>query len=354
MNILFLYNLVIKTKTTQEGGQDNKPPEKTKPTEEKTTPLVEHKVGEKDNLPKTRGKFYTTKWDPLLEQAPFNKNYQMVLDISGFYEDHDAKVPEGSFGDINLWTLNLSSSISTVEMNQQSSLTMKNVLDHSHATAVALQGVREAVMVRLKKLMNEHYQMVNNDAFTKDMLSGANYYFPILFDKKVLMVKQTGYIRNYKGVIYASFAVFEHKSKKIKTEQNIQKGSIFTIINMDLYSTFRGIVEAQLANIISDIKHSALIRTNPVFFMGGMGALSLQINNLLNSGYKNLIEFDHHNQDLDKTTVHGKVEHSDNVQRDFIIVRDPKSIFTENYARILSNGFPAGEHFPVQAILSYT
>lgn len=294
---------------------------------------------------KSAGLFYGTKWDPILEQPPYNKNYQTVLDIGGNYDEHVVdQPPEDRYGDINLLTLNLSSTISTEEMNQQSTLTVKQVLDHAHPSVFTLQGIREPLMARLKKVMNTHYKMVNDDMFTKDALSAANYYFPIIIDTKIFHVKQSGYIKNSKGVIYASFVVLK----------DFKRDKVSTVINMDLFSTFRGVVEGQFANILSDIKGSKEIRSHPVFFSGGMGALSEQINILLSSGYKNLIFQDSHNLDLDKTTVHGKVEHSDNIQRDFIILRDPKSVFTLNYARILSNNFPVGEHYPIQAILSYT
>lgn len=354
MNILFLYSFLIKIEARQAVASKEIISTEDPNVKKKISP-EEHKKGVEPKPSKSRGMFYNTKWDPLLEQPPFNQNYQMVLDISGFYDEHQATGPDDSYGDLNLWTLNLSSAISTEEMNQQSTLTMKQVLDHSHPSIFALQGIRESLMARLKKIMNKHYQMANTDSFTKDSIFATNYYFPIIYDTRMFDIKQTGYIKNLKGVIYASYVVVENKMKKNKkVEKNADKKDIITFINIDLFSTFRGVVEGQFANILSDVKGSQLIRAHPVFFMGGLGALSAQITNLLNSGYKNLIDHDNHNMDLDKTTVHGKVEHSDNVQRDFIITRDPKSVFTLNYARILSGAFPVGEHYPVQAILSYT
>ncbi|KRH92881.1 putative Endonuclease/exonuclease/phosphatase protein, partial [Pseudoloma neurophilia] len=292
-----------------------------------------------------KGMFYNSKWDPLLEQPPFNRNYQTVLDIAGHYEEHIIdQSPEDAYGDLSLFTLNLSSTISTEEMNQQSTLVLKQVLDHIHPSVMTLQGIREPLMARLKKIINEHYQILDYDSFTKDSLSAANYYNPIIIDKKIFSVKNSGYMKNSKGVIYASWVeLSDHRNNQI-----------ITVINMDLFSTFRGVVESQFANIIADIKGSKEQSSNPVFFMGGLGSISKQIENLLHSGYKNVIDVDSHNLDLDKTTVHGKVEHSDDIERDFIILRDPSSIFTINYGRILSKNFPVADHYPVHAILSYT
>lgn len=294
---------------------------------------------------KEAGIFYQTKWDPLLETNPFNANYQAVLDMAGYYEDHTLELPpEDRYGDISIMTVNLASDISTEEMNQQSTLTIKEMMDHGHPSIITLQGIREPLLVRLKKLQNDHYKIMNDDSFTKDAISAANYYFPIIVDSKIFNVKKKGYIKNSKEVISASYVVL----------MNIKNKQQLTVINMDYFSTFKGIVEGQFANMLTDIKGTSEISKRPILFAGGLGAISEQIRTLFNSGYKNLIEYDHNNNDLDRTTVHGRVEHSDNIQRDFIILRDPDQKLSLNYARILNNNYPVGEHYPIHAILSYS
>lgn len=293
---------------------------------------------------KKQGLYYETKWDPLLESKTSLKNYQNVLEMQGQYENHEVSSPPAErYGDVSILTLNLASETSTVQMNQEITIYLKEVLDHAHPAIFALQGVREPLLARLKKLMNDHYVMLNEDSFTKDALSAAHYFVPIIIDRQMLHSVKTGYFQNQKGQIYASYAVLDDKRRRKK----------LTVINMDLYSTFKGMVEGQFANILSDIKGEPSIGEQPILFAGGIGSLSQEIKKLLRSGYKNLIDHDPNNSELDLTTVHGKVEHSDNIERDFVILRDPRGKMETNYARILSRDFKVGEHYPVHAILSY-
>lgn len=295
-------------------------------------------------IAKSHGLFLPSKYDPLIDQAPYNKNFDTIQHQGGNYEEHIIdQPPSDRFGDINLMTLNLATSISTTAMNQDAFQIIKEVLDQSHPTVFALQGIRESLMSSLRKLVNSHYKIYTDDIFTTDNLSAAGYFLPIIIDTKIYKVKKQGYIKNSFGVVYASYVEVEDLKYQKKA----------TFINIDMYSTFKSMVEGEFFNIITDIKGSKEIASNPVFFMGGIGTLSGEIKTLLQSGYKNLVDHDKHNSDLDSTTVHGKVEHSDGVQRDFIILRDPKGKFTLNYARILSK-FPIGEHYPIQGILSFT
>ncbi|ELA46977.1 hypothetical protein VCUG_01508 [Vavraia culicis subsp. floridensis] len=309
-----------------------------------TTNAVPNGLNRPNKLPRT-GLYYETKWDPLLDSKTSLKNLQNVLEMGGHYENHEITTPPPDrYGDLSLFTLNLASEISTVPMNQEIASYMHEILDHAHPTVMVLQGVREPLLARIRKLINEHYGMLTDDVFTKDPLSSAHYYLPIFIDKRVLRPIKTGYFRNQKGQVYGSYVVLS----------DTRKGKKFTVVNIDLYSTFKGMVEGQLANIISDIKGDPSISNEPVFFAGGIGSLSPEMQKLLRSGYKNLVDLDPNNKELDMTTVHGKMEHSDGIQRDFIILRDPATALDLNYARILSKDFPIGEHFAVHAILSYT
>ncbi|ELQ75907.1 putative Endonuclease/exonuclease/phosphatase protein [Trachipleistophora hominis] len=300
---------------------------------------------ERPSKPPRTGLYYETKWDPLLSSKTSGKNMQDVLEMGGHYENHEITTPPSDrYGDLSVFTLNIATEINLITINQETASFIHEVLDHAHPAVFVLQGVREPVLARIKKLENHHYGIITDDVFTKDPLSSAHYYFPIIIDKHMIRPIKSGYFRNQKGQVYASYAVL------VDTRKNKR----FTVVNLDLYSTFKETVEAQFANIVSDIKGDMSISKEPVIFAGGIGSPSSEIQKLLQSGYKNLIDLDPNNKELDKTTVHGRVEHSDNVQRDFIVLRDPATVLDLNYARILNDKLKIAEHYPLHAILSYT
>lgn len=296
--------------------------------------------------PVRTGLYHETRWDPLLESKTSFENLQNVLKMSGYYENHNNKSgTEERYGDVDIFTLNLAHEITSTDQNELEASYIREILDHAHPTVLSLQGVRESVMNSIRGLKGDHYTVVNDDMFDKDAITSAHYFIPIIIDIMVVDVLNTGYIKNSRSELSSSYAIL----------RDIKSGKMFVVINMDLFSTFKEMTEGQFVNIIRDIHEDPEVSNLPIFFAGGIGAQSEYTRTLIATKYKNLVDLDPNNKDLDRTTVHGPdSNHSDGVQRDFILLRDANDVMVLNYARILSKDFDIVEHYPVNAILSFS
>lgn len=292
-----------------------------------------------------------SRWDPLTndpELEPVDRQ-QYIKTISGFFRDHDHKGDSSfkRFGDISIITLNLFRDIVADYETLQSAENIRTLLDEAHPTFLCLQGIDDSLLTRINGKLSDHnhYQMATFDKYDVEMLSGQRNYLPIIYDSNLVSVHRSGYFETEQPhqMRYGSF--IEVKDRRKKSER-----ISFTVINVDMYSSFNEVVSAQFSNIISDINGFKEVEALPVFVVGGMGTMPPNVHEMMKT-YKNSIEVDANNRDIPKTTVHAGSQ-DDNVQRDFILLRDANSIFDLNYARILRE-FLASDHYPVHAIYSY-
>lgn len=286
--------------------------------------------------------YHPTRWDPLLVETTA---YDEIKNISGWFSSHAKKMKAETFGDLSIITLNLYTRSMSVPTEEQIAA-ISDILDHAHPTLLCLQGVDKDLMKKLGNLLegSNHYKISSGEKSFSDLTNGQRYFLPIIYDKYTLKKVNSGYFftpETRDQIMYASWARF----KSYNTE--------FTAINIDLFSSFKEMTNTEFANIVADITTDPITNSLPAIIIGGIMTMSESMQRLFSSEYSNLVDADPNNRRLVKTTMHGQGRIDDNVQRDFIILRDGNRRLALNYARILSS-FPMdqGNHYPVHAILS--
>lgn len=295
--------------------------------------------------------YHETRWDPLSndpELEPTDRQ-QYIKTVSGFFRDHYLAEDDNfkKFGDISIMTLNLFREIVADHETLQSAENVRTILDEAHPTFLCLQGVDESLLTRINGKLNgnNHYKMATYEKYDVEMLSGQKSYLPIIYDESLVFIHNSGYFESEPPHQMRYGSYIEVKDKRKPMEK-----TTFTVINVDMYSSFNDVVSAQFSNVVSDINGFKEVEHLPVFIVGGMGTLPPNVKEMMKT-YKNSIDVDANNKDIPKTTVHAGGQ-DDNIQRDFILLRDTHGMFELNYSRILRE-FLASDHYPVHAIYSY-
>lgn len=289
--------------------------------------------------------FYPLKYDPLVKNEELSDDKEDYM--KDHFETHYKEVSAGAFGDISLLTLYLYKPVEIEEKEIESAKKVIRLIDESHATFILLQGVSETIITIISKFLesNDHYRMVNHQRGSSDSLTGNKKYLPIIYDSNLVINAKNDYFTTEEKVprLYGSYMEV--------TDTRIKNGVTYTVINVDLYSSFPEINSAEFSNIAIDILENPIIKSKPVFIGGNIATLGETLKELTELSFKNLIDEDVHNKKLSKTTDHTN-GNDDNIQRDFILLRDPFKMFTVNYARILSK-FSYGIRYPVYSILTF-
>lgn len=294
-----------------------------------------------------------SRFDPLVYDKKTEpvERANLVKSITGFFRDHELEDDDKKlkrFGDISVITLNLYRSILSEQETIQSANNIRTLLDEVHPTFLCLQGIDDTLLKRLSNRLkdNKHYGMAVFDKYDIDMLTGQRNYFPIIYDQTLILIKNSGYFEANpsKPAKYGSF--IEVKDKRKPEAVN------FTVINVDMYSSFNDVVSAEFSNIVSDINGFREVENRPVIMAGTMGTVPENVKKMISKTYKNTLNGDKNNELIPKTTLHAGGQ-EDNIQRDFILLRDLRSDFKLNYSRILRE-FLASDHYPVHSIFSYT
>lgn len=297
--------------------------------------------------------YFETRWDQLVydkDVVPVER-LDKIRSISGFLDAHDANSGDKTFktfGDLSIITLNLYRDVIAENETIESAENIRTILDEAHPTFLCLQGVDESLLERIRGKLKKHphYQIANYEKYNIDLITGQRDFLPIIFDTSLVKIKNSGYFEteNKKRMLYGSFLEINDFRREFETVA-------YTIINVDMFSSFNDVVSAQFSNIVSDISSYNEVNDHPVFIVGGIGTLPSNIKELIKTTYMNTIEADHNNEDLSKTTVHSGGQ-DDGIQRDLILLRDAEGIFELNYSRILRK-FLASDHYPVHAIFSF-
>lgn len=276
-----------------------------------------------------------TAFDDLLGGAPPG-------DLGGYTTNHDKKRANKGFGHLSLVDYNMETDD---DFNREHLIdAVWDVVDSAHPTILALQSVKRRELDVLVTKSLGHYGAVNKTDGSIDMLSSAMTYLPIFYDTKVLKLMKSGYYHDprEKKIIYASWAVFEHKETK----------RWFTIINLDLFSAFADNTDVQMMNILADVKKEHIVDSNPIFFMGNINAISPKLQKVFDDEYVNPLDTDLNAKDSPKFTMRIPVDISNNHQRDFIFIRDASHSIKVNYARILRKDILTS-HYPIHGIFTF-
>lgn len=290
------------------------------------------------------GMYHPTIWDPILRTKRFANVYKKVAGMRNYLKQHKVLKSKNRFGNISIMTFNLYC-MENVEANNNAMVqAVKDFLDRGHPTFLVLQSVRRRVMDDIKSYLGNHYAMENTERSNRDSITGAMLFNPIIYDTKLIKILKSGYLENNNGEVYGSYIRVVDLRKKGK--------SLYTVINVDMYSTFKDVVKSEVSSLTGDIIDDQETSNHPVIIAGTINSMPDLLSNILNNQYINLIDMDKNNKNIYKTTVHMKGENNDGIQRDFIILRDNKKEMDLNYARILSTVY-ISEHFPVHAILGF-
>lgn len=294
-----------------------------------------------------------SRFDPLIRDrnSVSSNRANYIKSMAGYFRDHELEDEDQNivrFGDISIITLNMYRSVLSEQETIQSANNVRIILDEAHPTFLCLQGVDDSLLKRIASRMkdNKHYGLSVFDKYDIDMLNGQRNYFPIIYDQSIAKIVNSGYFDSdpRKSSRYGSF--IEIKDKRKPDSLN------FTVVNVDIYSSFNDVVSAEFSNIVSDINSFKEVEQKPVLFVGTLGTVPNNVADLIETTFKNTIDGDSNNINIPKTTLHSG-DQEDHIQRDFILLRDLKNEFTLNYARILRD-FLASDHYPVHAIFSYT
>ncbi|EJW05328.1 hypothetical protein EDEG_00631 [Edhazardia aedis USNM 41457] len=297
--------------------------------------------------------YYESRWDPLV----FNKDVvstdrlEIIRSQSGHFELHEYEnTPESfrKFGDISIISLNLFREVIYDLETNESAENVRTILDETHASVFALQGIDDTLLASIHEKIRKqaHYDMINVDKYDLDALSGKRTYLPIIYDTKLLHVVNTGYFetKDDRKMLYGSYAVF--------MDLRIPEAPVaFTVVNIDIFSSFTDIVNAQFSNIVQDVASYPPVANAAVIVAGSLGVTPPNVKDLMVESYKNTTAQDKNNQNLSLTTLHSGNQ-DDGIQRDYILLRDEKRSLILNYSRILRM-FKAGDRYPIHAIFSY-
>lgn len=282
----------------------------------------------------------------LYSVSPFDPLYNQKGIEKGFYAHHKPSSSNDAFGDISILTYNATNTSTLLEQDKKTTEAIFNLLDVNHPTFLTLQSIKESVLLKLKADFDNssHYRIALTDRFDVDLISGDKLFMPIIYDINLVRIKQEGYFATDKkpSRIYAGFLQI--------TDTRLANESCYTIINVDLYSTFNNMVNAQFFNIISDIREGD-IKNNPVFMCGTINTMPEQVKKIISFSFLNTLDSDTNNDVFERTTIN-KYNAEIGQQKDFILLRDFKQMIIVNYARILSD-FKEGERFPVFSIFSF-
>lgn len=266
-----------------------------------------------------------------------------IAEVTGFGPNHYKERAMKGFGDLSLVDYNLE-----VDNNFNRDILAEvvwQVLDSTHASVMSLQSIRRNEIAALKTRGLGHYEILNWDKGSVNVLGGPLSYLPILFDTISLDRKGNGYINEpgNEQVIYGSWASFEHKDTK----------RWFTVVNMDIYSPFSKKTDVEVANILRDLRKEHTVDNNPVIFMGDINSISNKLQKVIDDKYVNPLDVDLNAKESPRFTMKNPSDIFNNTERDFTLIRDTAShVVKVNYARILRGGISTF-HYPIHVIVTF-
>lgn len=260
----------------------------------------------------------------------------------GFLNKHFYVPDRNHFGELGIISLNTHIEKDTSEINQRRIIL--NLIDTHHPTILSLQGLISDEMKEIVDRSEGHYEIACKNALNNDVWRNRLEAMPILYDSEsVIKIKESVFEpKEYQRQAYGCAGVFYSKI----TEQ------IFTVINVDLPSVDEKIIDSQVFNILENIENSKY-KDLPVFITGTINTKSEELRKLIEKTFLNLNDFDKNNIGLSKTTFHNYGRINDNIQRDYVLLRDKEGKLKVNYSRILSRFSKEDfEHYPLYVIMS--
>ena len=269
-----------------------------------------------------------------------------IVQNTGFIKSHGAKSHGPVMGDISILSVNMytpNNQVSNLELMAQEITTL---VDQHHPSFYTLQALNKLQLDSIKAALAPHYAVIGDMPTNTDLKTRKKEYRPLFYDTHDFQLLKDGTFvpAFHKDHAYASFGVF--RSVKDTTK-------IFTVVNMDLYSADAKYIQEQLYNIIKNIDDGTYSQY-PVFLAGMINEQTEAVSDLIKTTFKNTLDLDTNNEFSSKTTFHHTGDLNDNVQRDFILLKDEKKVFRVNLSRILTL-FESRilHHYPIYTILSY-
>lgn len=261
---------------------------------------------------------------------------------SGFVNRHYYVQDKYHFGELNILTLNTHIESDLKESNQATDLL--ELIDTHHPTVFTLQGLSRAILPMLEEKLGQHYQAACRDSRARDLRTYKLESMPILYDSARLSVVRESVFepKDYDEQVYGCGVVFYDSMIR----------EMYTVVNVDLLSAVDKVTDAELYNILDNVNNSEF-KSKPLLIAGTINSLSAKAKRLVENTMHNLNELDKNNEGLSRTTFHNGGKVNDNIQRDFILLRDNEKRLKLNYSRTLSR-FRKDDfgHFPIYSILS--
>lgn len=277
--------------------------------------------------------------------------------VKGYALNHSNPNKIKKFGNLSVLSLNAHVERDTLDGLQKDAII--ELIDSHHPSVFGLQSVSKRVMQDVIDSIKTHYSVANSTQKAIDIRTRREEYKPIFYDSRVLTKIMDGVFepKDTKDQSYASFAVFKKTSS----------ADYFTVVNGDLYSAERTAIDALAFNIVVDFKKS-YFKDYPVFYLGTINAIGRKLGKLMNMNddeidiedlgkthLENLVEKDTKNRNASRNTFHSHGNFDDGVQRDFILLYDPKKRFDPKYTKILDHfDSRSFAHYPVFSILTLT
>ncbi|KAI5173351.1 hypothetical protein PAEPH01_1909 [Pancytospora epiphaga] len=274
---------------------------------------------------------------------PFATNYYKRNSQPGDYiKDHYAPSTVPKFGNISMLTLNAHVDKDTLEEEQR--IMLLDLFNTHHPTVFAIQNISKKTLDFLIDNTKEHYNVANTTQKRVDITTKKEEYKPIFYDRYVLeRVLEGEFDHKNKDQSYATFA----RLKMIRAKDS------FLVINGDLLSSKTEANDAMALNILSNVRDSGDMSTEPFLYLGSIDTMSAKLKMYIESTEANTVEMDKNNKDLSINTFHNYGERNDGIQRDFVLLFDEKKKFKLDYARILSlYDTRYFMHYPVYSIFN--
>ncbi|EEQ81805.1 hypothetical protein NCER_101617 [Vairimorpha ceranae BRL01] len=264
-------------------------------------------------------------------------------EIVGFLKEHNKTVDVKNFGDLSFITYNMEKKEALNSVKQTNELI--KLVDNTHVPVICLQECELDQLKELSTRMLPHYGIAEGkESKVINPTNGNETFLPILYDTEELRFLQSGRFKTNDPVVkntYATWAIFNHVKKNLD----------FVVININLYSTKSLVDSLELASILYDINATPSIKNKIIFISGTINGMSDNTNTLINKGFVKLSNYNKNDGEL-KNTMNTYMDVLNNIERDFILALNTKTIKAQPVYSSVLRLFKYGARFPVHSIVT--
>lgn len=186
-----------------------------------------------------------------------NPEERKLENYSGFLKEHKYNTDLDTFGEFSIMTLNAHIESDINEKDQINGIL--NLINTHHQTIFSLQGLSLTALASLKESISPHYDLICEKSIFKETRLFKSEILPIIFDaKSVIKIRDfLFHPKDFDNQVWGCMGVFYNKLTK----------NLFSVVNLDLISGDKVLVDAQFYNVLKFIYESQFSE-NPFFITG--------------------------------------------------------------------------------------